>query len=148
MRRLAAGLACLLMLTACGSSSDEESSTSATASPTRTPAATKAGGNDFCAQTKANGVTGASFGELQAWLPKQKLLPDVDEAVDAMANVTPPDEIAAAWKKRKQFLTRMKAALAKLPADGTLMSHPELVSNPSVSKASKAITDYWFEECQ
>jgi hypothetical protein len=43
--------------------------------------------------------------------------------------------------------TKGKTALAKLPASGTLRAHPELVSNPPVTKASKAVTDYWFEAC-
>jgi len=64
-----------------------------------------------------------------------------------MQGVVPPDEIAAAWTRRKQFLTRVKTALAKLPASGTLRAHPELVSDPAVTKASKAVTDYWFKAC-
>jgi hypothetical protein len=48
---------------------------------------------------------------------------------------------------RDHRLTSVKAALAGLRAGGTLREHPELVSNPSVTKASKAVTDYWFKEC-
>jgi hypothetical protein len=136
--------ACVLAFSACGGDSDEETSGSATPAATRTAAAA---GNDFCDKTKANGASGASFGELQAWLPKAKLSSEVDEALGAMQGVAPPDEIAAAWNRRKQFLTRVKAALAKLPASGTLRAHPELVSNPAVTRASKAVTDYWFKAC-
>jgi hypothetical protein len=140
---LSLGAACVLAFSACGGDSDEETSGSATPAATRTAAA----GNDFCDRTNANGASGASVGELQAWLPKAKLSSEVDEALGAMQGVAPPDEIAAAWNRRKQFLTRVKAALAKLPASGTLRAHPELVSNPAVTKASKAVTDYWFKAC-
>ena len=136
---LSLGAACVLAFSACGGDSDEETAGSATPAATKTTAA--ADGNDFCDKTKANGASGASFGELQAWLPKAKLSGEVDEALGAMEGVVPPDEIAAAWNRRKQFLTRVKAAL------GTLRAHPELVSNLSVTKASKAVTDYWFKAC-
>ena len=64
-----------------------------------------------------------------------------------MQGVTPPEEIADAWNTRKQYLTKVKSAVADLQA-GARLDNPELVSDASASKASKTITDYWFANCQ
>ena len=122
------------------------SSTSAP-SDTKTSSESKPAGDDFCGQLEANGADATTFGELQAFLPKESLAKEVDSALSEMGDVTPPQEIAAAWKTRKQYLTELKAAVAKLPAGGRL-TDPDLVSNPSASKASKTLTDYWFDTCQ
>ncbi len=149
-RLLAAGIACLLILGGCGGSDEEEGSSSAGSSSseaTATPTPEKAAGDDFCEQAKAKQATGASFGELQAFLAKQELAKDVDSALSVMQGVTPPEEIADAWNTRKQYLTKVKSAVADLQA-GARLDNPELVSDASASKASKTITDYWFANCQ
>ena len=147
-RLLAAGIACLLILGGCGGSDEEEGSGSSSSSEaTATPTPEEAAGDDFCGQAKAKRATGASFGELQAFLAKQELAKDVDAALGVMQGVTPPEEIADDWNTRKQYLTKVKAAVADLQA-GARLDNPELVSDASASKASKTITDHWFASCQ
>ena len=148
LRLLALAGACLLTLGACGGTDDEAGSSSAAkATPAETAAKTASDGDQFCEQAKANKATGASFGEVQAFLPKEGLAKEVDGALAVMRGVTPAEDIGDAWRTRKAYLTKLKAAVAKVPAGGKL-ADPGLVSDPAASKASKTITDYWFDTCQ
>jgi hypothetical protein len=47
--------------------------------------------------------------------------------------------------RRDDFCARAQANGAS--GGGTLRAHAELVSNSRVTKASKAVTDFWFDAC-
>jgi hypothetical protein len=146
-------LALTLVLGACGGE-DETASSPPAADATPNAAATQSGSSDggFCDQAKANGADGASWGEVQAFAPKDVLARDIAAAQEAMRGLTPPDEIADAWQTRKRYLAKLQAAVAKLPAGGRLSDDPSrsdasLIYNQAGSKAVEQITDYWFDAC-
>ncbi len=111
----AALLGLALTLAGCGGGSDDGKDTS---KPTAKAETTAAPGGDFCAELKSNGATGASFGPLEIYLPKADLIERSESALAVMGDATPPDEIAADWKVRKDYLTEFNTAAEKLPEGG------------------------------
>lgn len=132
-----------LTLAGCGGSDGGKD----TSKPTNTAAKTTAAGGDFCDGLKANGATGASFGPPQIFLPKADLIEETGRGLAVMGDLTPPDEIAAEWKVRKDYLAKLKAAADKLPDGGTL-NDPALAPDDATNAASGKLTDYWFASCQ
>ena len=144
-RRLvpAALLALALTLAGCGGSGDSEGAPAA--KPSSKADTTTAAGGDFCADLKSNGATGASFGPMAIYLPKADLIESADSALAVMGDATPPQELAADWKVRKDYLTAFKATAEKLPDGGKLSA--SVPGGDAATAASKKITDYWFDTC-
>ena len=144
-----------LAIGACGG--DDETappSPAATTAPAETAARSDSADGGFCDQTKANGADGASFGELEAWAPKEELTSAIAAAQRVMRSVTPPDQIAAAWRTRKQHLAKVRAAADRLPPGGNLtepidgkLVEPGIIYDAAASKAVDRITRYWFDTC-
>jgi hypothetical protein len=131
-----------LTLAGCGGSDDSKDTPKASDKA----AATKDAGGDFCGELKSNGATGASFGTVEIYLPKADLVEKADKALAVMGDATPPDDIAAEWKVRKDYLTKFKAAAEKLP-EGGKFSDPSVAPDDATTAASDKITDYWFDNC-
>ena len=144
-----------LAIGACGG--DDETappSPEATAAPAQTAARSDSADGGFCDQTKANGADGESFGEVAAWAPKEELASAIAAAQRVMRGVTPPDQIAAAWRTRKRHLAKVRAAADRLPAGGNLgepidgkLVEPGVIYDEAASKAVTRITRYWFATC-
>jgi hypothetical protein len=145
-RHAAATLATLvaLSLAGCGGGDDTEGEKASGAATSSSK--TSGGADDFCQQLKDGGANGASFGPVQAFLPKDGLLADIDRQLTPMADVTPPEEIAEHWDTQKAYLEELRAAAEALPADGRL-SDPALISSDRAKPAYTALTDYWFDTC-
>ncbi|MDX6232104.1 MAG: hypothetical protein QOH68_1079 [Nocardioidaceae bacterium] len=141
----AALLGLALTLAGCGGSDDGKDTSKPSGSSDKA-SPTAAAGGDFCAELKSNGATGASFGPAEIYLPKDKLVKQVDGALAVMGDATPPDALAGDWKVRKDYLTGLKAAADKLPDGGTLHD-PAAAGDETTIAASKKITDYWFATC-
>ena len=154
-------VAALLALGACGSPDPGSAgpnltaptgppSPSGSASSTPAPATPSPSGagaaTAFCAELKANGATGASFGAIPVFYRKKQLLEDVDEKLSAMGDATPPPEIAKPWALQQKELREIRAAAKKLPDGGTL-SDPRYGSDALLEKAQDTLTDYWFAHC-
>jgi hypothetical protein len=139
----AALLGIALTLAGCGGGSDDSTDAS---KPSAKADTTTAPGGDFCADLKSNRATGASFGPMEIWQPKADLIEQADSGLAAMGDATPPQEIAAEWEVRKDYLTDFKAAAEKLP-DGGKFSGGSVAGDESTTAASKKITDYWFDTC-
>jgi hypothetical protein len=131
-----------LSLAGCGGSDGDQG----TDKPSDKAAATSGAGGDFCDDLKANGATGASFGPPQIFLPKEDLVDEVSRGLAVMGDLAPPDEIAADWTLRKDYLAKLKAAADKLPDGGTL-NDPAMAPDDATNDASSKITDYWFATC-
>lgn len=164
-RLLAATLATVALLVGgCGSSDDASadkptaaaSATSAEPSAEATTEATtetttpKPEGDDFCTELEDNGASGASFSPVQTFGSKETMLKEVSGYLADMGAATPPQDLTGAWTARKRYLTRIQAAAKKLPAGGTFdaTTDPSLISDPAADKASKKLTDYYFDTCQ
>lgn len=115
-----------------------------TPSPSRSPA--PAAPASFCAELKATGATGASFGAIPVFYRKKQLLADVHDKLSAMGDATPPAEIAKPWALQKKELREIQAAAKKL-RDGGMLSDPRFGPDAELDKAQDTLTDYWFAHC-
>jgi hypothetical protein len=147
-------LAGLLVLAGCGSDDDPSSAAASPSSGSSAPEAGESPGSepvtegDTCAQVTELGATGASWGPVQAWLPKADLLADVEGKLTAMQDdVVPPADAADAWATQKDYLETLQAAAEQLP-DGGRLSDPAIIApGDDVTAAQQQLTDWWFDTC-
>ena len=127
----------LLLAAGCGGSDDapadgatEPATTSTSAGPADT----------FCDDLDAAGATGASFGPIPVY--DTGAIEDIVTQDAKLADVTPPEAIAADWATRKAFVADIDAwVVAGGPATG---GPPDSTDSDA---ASQKITDYWFDTC-
>ncbi len=146
---LVAGLAGVLALAGCGSG-DDSTSSSAGSSPAAGFSAAVDGpdGGDVCGQLESEGATGASWGPVQAWLPRTDLLADIDGKLTPMASVPGPADVSDAWTTQQGYLQTLRLAAERLP-DGGRLSDPELIAlRDDVTAAQQTLTDWWFDTCR
>jgi len=120
---------------------------SAPAAETTTPEAeAPATSSDFCAEFEAAGGTGASFGGVALFYPKEDLVAGLEDAVTVLA-VTPPDEVSEEWNALKAFYEKALVEANKLEA-GALLSDPALLEESgTLTDEVDTLTDYFFDTC-
>jgi len=120
---------------------------SAPAAETTTPEAeAPATSSDFCAEFEAAGGTGASFGSVPLYTPKEDLVAGLEDAVTVLA-VTPPDEVATEWNALKAFYEKALADANKLD-DGQTLGDPALLEESGeLTDEVDTLTDYFFDTC-
>ena len=151
---VAGSLTGLLLLSGCGSDGEPTATASSStgdnssASGDSSESAPVTGG-DTCAQVEELGATGASWGPVQAWLPKDDLLADVQAKLEPMADdVVPPADAADAWAAQKDYLQTLQAAAEALPAGGRLSDPALIAPGDQVTAAQTELTDWWFATCR
>ena len=153
---VAGSLTGLLLLSGCGSDGVPEATASSSAS---TGSGSSESGDssgsepvtegDTCAQVEELGATGASWGPVQAWLPKDDLLADIQAKLEPMADdVVPPADAADAWAAQKNYLETLQAAAEGLPAAGRLSDPALIAPGDEVTAAQTELTDWWFATCR
>jgi len=120
---------------------------SAPAAETTTPEAeAPATSSDFCAEFEAAGGTGASFGGVALFYPKEDLVAGLEEAVTVLA-VTPPEEVAEEWNALKAFYEKALVEANKLDA-GEMLGDPALLEESgTLTDEVDTLTDYFFDTC-
>lgn len=146
---LTGSLAGLLLLTGCGSDDEPASASGASSSAERAPEEQPVTEGDTCAPVEELGATGASWGPVQAWLPKADLLAELEaKLVPMQDDVVPPGGYVDAWAAQKGYLEQLQAAAEQLPEGGRL-SDPALISPADeVTAAQGELTDWWFATCR
>ncbi|MGY1752624.1 hypothetical protein [Blastococcus sp. SYSU D01042] len=155
---LAGSLAGLLVLAGCGSDDDPAAASasgasstaeSAQESPQEAPEDEPITEGDTCAQAEELGATGASWGPVQAWLPKADLLAELDGKLAPMQDdVVPPGDHAEAWAAQKGYLEALQAAAEQLPEGGRLSDPALIAPADDVTAAQTELTDWWFATCR
>lgn len=141
---VAGALTGLLALAGCGS---DDASASAPAGDS-SPAADGPDGGDVCGRLAEEGATGASWGPVQAWLPRVDLLAEIDGKLLPMASVPGPEDVSDAWTTQQGYLQTLRLAAERLPEGGRL-GDPELISpRDDVTAAQQTLTDWWFATCR
>ena len=138
----------LLLLAGCGS--DDEATPAAGSSPSAEASeeSTSVSGDDVCGRLEDEGATGASFGPVQAWLPKAQVLEEIDAKLTPMTAVEPPAEVAEAWGTQRDYLEKLRVAAEQLP-EGGVISDPDLYGLAAeVSGDRDTLTDWWFDTCR
>ena len=165
LRLLAAtALASLLALGACGTSEPVTVASPASApasepgsAPPSTPGGSASGtptepAAAFCAEIRAQGANGASFGPIPTFYRKKPLLSDVRDKLEAMGTVAPPSEVAKPWALQKRTLLRVEKAAGRLSSDQTLADLPDVdlrsFHGGAIDKAQDTLTDYYFAHCR
>jgi hypothetical protein len=151
---LAGSLTGVLLLSGCGS--DGEPAATASSSPAGGSSSVSGDSSesepvtegDTCAQVEELGATGASWGPVQAWLPKDDLLADIQGKLEPMADVVPPADAADAWATQKEYLETLQAAAEGLPAGGRLSDPALIAPGDEVTAAQTELTDWWFATCR
>jgi len=116
-----------------------------TSSPEAEPEAPSAS-SDFCGEFEAAGGTGASFGGVALFYPKEDLIAGLDDALAVLA-VTPPDEVAEPWGALKAHYEKARAEAEKLEA-GAMLSDPALLEESgTLTDEVDVLTDYYFDNC-
>ena len=102
--------------------------------------------SDFCAEFEAAGGTGASFGGVALFYPKEDLVAGLEDAVTVLA-VTPPDEVSEEWNALKAFYEKALVAANKLDAGQTLGDPALLEESGTLTDEVDTLTDYFFDTC-
>ena len=154
LRPLLAATAGVLLLAGCGSSgADMPSAESSAASSAASSAGSSPAGDepvlegDTCAQLREAGATGASFGPVQAALPKQDLIAAIEEKLTPLQQSDPAADVAAEWSTAQAYLEQYLAAAQAAPDGGTVTDATLFNPGPEVSDAQDALTDWWFATC-
>jgi len=142
-------LAAVLMLSGCGS--DDAPASAAPVAGTSSVGDSAGSGEgsrgDVCATLEDQGATGAGFGPVQAWLPKDDVIEEIDAKLTPMTAVDAPDEVADAWATQQQYLEELRAAAEQLP-EGGVITDPELYGlGDDLGLAQEELTDWWFHTC-
>jgi len=125
----------------------------ASGGPTTPPAATthpasapsQNSAQAFCAELKANGATGASFGPIPFFYPQDLLLKDLRTKLADMGDAVPPKEIADDWRRQKTQVKKVEKAAKRMRPGQNL--DPGLAGSDKVKQAQHNLTDYWFDHC-
>ena len=145
---LAAPLLAVLLLTGCAA--DDEATPAAGSAPSAEASeeSTTASGDDVCGRLEDEGATGASFGPVQAWLPKAEVIGEIDAKLTPMTAVEPPAEVVEAWTAQQDYLETLRAAAEQLPEGGVINDAGLYGLADEVSGAQDTLTDWWFDTCR
>ena len=137
------------VLAGCGSD-DTTSSAAPSSSGSSSSAAEEAEPvveGDTCEQLRAAGATGASFGPVQAALPKDDLIEVIEGKLTPLQQSDPAADVADAWATAQSYLEQYLAAAQAAPAGGTVTDAALFNPGQEVSDAQDALTDWWFATC-
>lgn len=107
------------------------------------PAAT----SDFCTEFEENGGDGSTVGVVLTFASKEDILADVQPRLDAMGDLTPPDEIATEWTTMKEYYGELAAAAEALPDGAAFNTSPEYQALAEAPDEYEAVVDYYFATC-
>lgn len=135
-----AAASALLTLGACGSGSDDGSSTAATTAPAAEESAA-----DPCGELRDLGITGADFGPIPTFGDVADIREQITMA-SAISEVEPPVEVVEAWETRLAYLARVGDDI-EAAADG---SGDPSAAQPTDEEAAagEELTDWWFATCE
>jgi hypothetical protein len=150
---LLAVVAGTLVLTGCGS--DDPSSSAAPSSPASSSSSSGSASDDepvetegdTCAQLREAGATGASFGPVQAALPKDQLIETIQEKLTPLQQSDPAADVTDAWTTARTYLEQYLAAAQAAPDGGTVTDAALFNPGQEVADAQDALTDWWFDTC-
>ena len=149
LRSLTAATAGVLLLAGCGSSGADVPSASPSGSSTASSAAEEEPvvEGDTCEQLRAAGANGASFGPVQAALPKVDLIAAIEEKLTPLQQSDPAADVAAEWSTAQGYLEQYLAAAQAAPDGGTVTDATLFNPGSDVTDAQDALTDWWFATC-
>ncbi|PWW22899.1 hypothetical protein JD79_02062 [Geodermatophilus normandii] len=152
LRPLLVTAATALVLAGCGS---DDATSSAAPSPGSSSSGSSSAAEeaepvvegDTCEQLRAAGATGASFGPVQAALPKDDLVETIQEKLTPLQRSDPAADVADAWATAQAHLEQYLAAAQAAPAGGTVTDAALFNPGQEVTDAQDALTDWWFDTC-
>ena len=149
LRPLLAVTAGALLLAGCGSSGADMPSAGSSGSSATSSAAGEEPvlEGDTCAQLREAGATGASFGPVQAALPKEDLIAAIEGKLTPLQQSDPAADVAAEWSTAQGYLEQYLAAAQDAPDGGTVTDATLFNPGPEVTDAQDALTDWWFATC-
>lgn len=135
-----AAASALVVLGACGSGSDTESSPVASTAP-----AAEESSADPCGELRDLGITGADFGPVPTFGDIEDIREQITKA-SAITEVEPPADVAGAWETRVTYLERVGDDI-EAAADG---SGDPSAAQPTDEEAAagEELTDWWFATCE
>ncbi|NEK58021.1 hypothetical protein GCU56_09065 [Geodermatophilus sabuli] len=142
-----------VLVTGCGADDTASSASSPAASSRASSAASSAAGDepvvegDTCEQLRSAGANGASFGPVQALLPKADLLDWIDGKLTPLQQSDPAADVADAWATAQSYLEEYQAAAQALPDGGTVDDPALFDPGDEVEAAQQELTDWWFDTC-
>jgi hypothetical protein len=143
---LPAVVAGTLVLAGCGSDDPSSSSVSASSVSASDDEPVETEG-DTCAQLREAGATGASFGPVQAALPREDLIAAIEGKLTPLQQSDPAADVAAEWSTAQAHLEQYLAAARAAPAGGTVTDAALFNPGQEVADAQEALTDWWFDTC-